>query len=288
MKSETIPIQHEATKRDAATALPRGLTDRSLIAVGDVDQIFNDLQIKKLASILKLEALGDDPRFAQSVRQDVRLFIEAKGLLNNAKLRKAIARLYRLNARAEGDDRAAGSLARAVDALASDVRHWLVRCDPEGRDVPTAAKIVSTTTRASAVQQLRLVLSYGCFKRKGRKRPTGRRSQSYEPLLWVPGKIEPNRPRSEAEREFVRNLGLTYSDATGKRPPYKVDFDARGPFSEFVHECFEAAGAPPGSVTRLINELGRARRAEASRKIEHREDAGAHLERDEWFRQGVA
>jgi hypothetical protein len=58
---------HETTQRDAA-ALP------------------NKLQIKKLAETLKLGGLGDDLRFAQSIRQDVRLFIEAKRLLNKAKL----------------------------------------------------------------------------------------------------------------------------------------------------------------------------------------------------------
>jgi hypothetical protein len=98
-------------------------------------------------------------------------------------------------------------------------------------------------------------------------------------------KIEPHRPRDEAGRELVRNLALTYLDATGKEPPYKVDFQGRGPFSQVVHECFELVGAPSGSVTRLINELGQKRRAAANRKIEHRDDAGAHPERDEWFRQ---
>jgi DNA invertase Pin-like site-specific DNA recombinase len=63
---------HETTPR-GATALPNGLKNDSLIAVSDVDRIFNDLQNKKLADTLKLGASGDDPRFAQSIRQDVRL-----------------------------------------------------------------------------------------------------------------------------------------------------------------------------------------------------------------------
>lgn len=275
----------EASQRDA-TALANGLKNGQLIALRDIDQVFNDLQIKKLADTLKRGALGNDPRFARSIRQDVRLFIEAKGLLNNAKLGEVISRLYRLTTRAEGDDRAADRLGHAVDTVPSDVWDWLALCNPEGCDIPTAAEITSTATRAGAVQRLRHMLSYGGLKTIGRKRPSGKHSQSFEPLLSAP-KIEPNRPRGDAEREFVRNLGLTYLEARGKTPPHKVDFQSRGPFSQFVHECFELVNAPSGSVTRLINELGQARRAAASRKIEHREDAGAHLERDEWFRQGA-
>jgi DNA invertase Pin-like site-specific DNA recombinase len=273
----------ETIQRDA-TALPNGLKNGSLIAVSDIDRIFSDSRIKKLAEALKLEAY--DPRFAQSIRQDVRLFIEAKGRLNNPKLREAISRLHRLTARAEGNDQAARRLANAIAAMPSDVWDWLARCNPEARDIPTAAQILSTETRASAIQQLRHILSYGAFITTGRNRPAGKHSLSFEPLLWVP-KIESNRPQSDAEREFVRNLGLTHTNAAGKAPPYKVNFQSRGPFSQFVHECFELVGAPSGSVTRLINEFGQARHAEANCKVERREDAGAHLERDEWFRQGT-
>jgi hypothetical protein len=251
----------EIIQRDA-TALPTGLKNGSLIAVSDIDRVFNDLQIKKLAK----GALGDDPQVAQSVRDDARLFIKEKGHLSNARLREAITKLYKLTARAEGDDRAAGSLARARDATPSDVWDWLAYRNPEAGDVPTAAEIVSKETRASAVQRLRNILTIG------QKRATGKNSQRFEALLWAP-KSEPHRPRSNAERDFVRNLGLTYSNATGKTPPYKVDFQSRGPFSQFVHECFELVGAPSGSVTRLINELGQERRAAPSRKIEHRDDA---------------
>ena len=182
---------HATNQRDVKS-LPSGPTNGSPIAVSDDDQIFNKLQIKKLADTLKLPALGDDPQFAQSLRMDVRVFIEAKGLLNNPRLREAIDKLYRLTARAEGNDQAAGSLARAIDATPPDVWDWLARSAPEAR-VPTGAEIVSTETRTSAVQQLRHILSYGGFKKLGRKRPTGKHSQSFEPPLRVP-KIEANRP----------------------------------------------------------------------------------------------
>jgi hypothetical protein len=67
----------------------------------------------------------------------------------------------------------ASELASTIDAMPSDVRNWLTRCNPEGCNFPAAAEIISTATRASAVQQLRLILSYGGVKTKGRKRPLG-------------------------------------------------------------------------------------------------------------------
>jgi hypothetical protein len=242
-------------------ASQRKTASRSLIAISDVESVFNDAIINELANILKLKYLeGDDfSRFAKSIRQDVRLFIEAKHRLNNPKLREAIVKLYGLTTRAEHhDDRAAETLARAVDATPLEVWDWLARFNPKGCDIPTAAEIVSPATRARAVQRLRLALSYGGLMKDGRKRPTGRRSRSFAPMLRVPA-IEPYRPRGEAEREFVRNLAFTYLSARGKSPPYQVDFQVRGPFSAYVHRCFELAGAPSGHVTSLINEFGEAR-----------------------------
>jgi hypothetical protein len=243
-----------------------------MIALGAVDRIFNDAAIDELAGILKVHP---DPRFSQSIRYDVRLFIQIKGRLSIPNLRKEIAKLYRLNSRAMSNDQGAQELARAVDAMPVDVREWLARCNPEGRNIPTTEEITSPKTRAGAVQQLRVILSYGTdVERKGRKRPTGKRSRSFKPaLLRVPvgTSSKEGRPRGNAEREFVRNLGLTYLEATGKRPPYKVDFQAQGPFSRFVHKCFDLVGMPSGHVTSLINEIGQARRKAAGGEIKYPE-----------------
>jgi hypothetical protein len=275
-------------------ALPNRGKRHLLIAVSDVDQVFSDAVINELANTLKLKTLEGDGsrRFAQSIRHDARLFIEAKARLNYPQLRREIERLDTLNNRAMRGDREAQQLARAVDAMPAEVRDWLARCNPEGRNIPTIPEIASPATRASAVLRLRLILSYGGVETEGRKRPTGKRSWSFKPLLRVPegikhkSKRKEGRPRGEVEREFVRNLGITYLNAMGKRPPYKVDFQGRGPFSEFVHRCFELAGAPHGYVTRLINELGQARRKAAGGKPEYPEDLGAYLdERERFYRE---
>jgi hypothetical protein len=236
---------------------------RSLIALNDIEHFFNDQVVEDLARTAKLPAGADLVRFAASVRVDVRIFLEAQLRLSAPKLRAAIERLYQLNTRAErGNDRAAGALAHAVNIMPANMRNWLAHfCIPHDSQFPTAKEIISPETRQSAVQRLSVVLSHGGGVVIGRKRLAGKRSRSFKPLLNVPTGIERKRPRGEAEREFVTCLALTYWEGTGKKPPHAAR-EASAAFSKFVAECFELAGAPSGNVPRLINEIGKARRAQ--------------------------
>jgi hypothetical protein len=221
-----------------------------------------------LAQTAKLPA-NDVARFAQSIRISARIFLEEKNKLNFPQLRTAIGRLYRLNTRAEdGNDRTAQALARAIDAMHPDVRQWLLSCQgPHDRNIPTAMEILSPPTRQSAVDRFRLVLSWGGSVVEGRKRSGGRRSLSFKPLLRLPERIERGRPRGEPEREFVQGLALAYVEVARRPPPRTAHYniDIRGPFSDFVHRCFELVGAPTGNVTRLLNQYGAARRRDEKR-----------------------
>jgi hypothetical protein len=246
-------------------------TSRSLIAISDVEGVFNDEIVKELAQTLKLPADADIARFARSIRISARIFLEEENKLSFPQLRAAMERLYRLNTRAEdGNDRTAQALARAVEAMPADVRQWLLSCPrPHARNIPTATEILSPPTRQSAVERFRLILSWGGTVVPGRKRPGGRRSRSsIKPLLRLPERIERGRPRGEAEREFVQGLALAYVEVTGGPPPRTAHYniDIRGPFPRFVHRCFELVGAPTGNVTRLLNQYGAARRHCAGRR----------------------
>ena len=298
-------------------------TSRSLIAISDVEGVFNDEIVKELAQTLKLPADADIARLAHSSRISARIFLEKTNKLNFPQLRTAIERLYRLNTRAEdgndqtaqalahavdamptdvrqwllscntphprfraaieplyqfkfntraegGSDRAARTLTRAVDAMPTEVRKWLLSCNtPHDRNIPTATEILSPATRQSAVERFRLILSWGGRVVPGRKRPGGRRSRSFiKPLLRLPERIERGRPRGEAEREFVLGLALAYVEVTGRSPPRTAHYniDIRGPFPRFVHRCFELVGAPTGNVTRLLNQYGAARRRDEKRR----------------------
>ena len=232
------------------------------IALGDVEHGFNNEAVKRLAKAAKIPADANLVRFAESVRVAVRLYLEALPRLSAPQLRAKIGQLYRLNSRAKrGDERAAHALARAVDTMPADMRDWLAHFGaPQTSHILTAAEIISPATRQSAIQRLSVVLSHGGRVGIGRKRPGGKQTESFKPLLNVPTGIKRKRPRGEAEREFVQWLALAYCEATGKKPPYTAR-EASGPFWNFVSECFELAGAPSGNVARLINQFGEARRA---------------------------
>jgi hypothetical protein len=241
---------------------------RSLIAFADVERIFDDATVLKLAKATKLLAGADTARLGENIRIAVRIFLQAKARLSAPRLKAEIERLYLLNRRSEGgSDRAAQALARAIVAMPADVRQWLTACNtPHCRSIPTEAELLSPTTRQSAVGRLRLVLSYGGGTAAGRKRAGGQRSRSFKARLRVPTKVERGRPRGVAEREFVQWLAITYLEATGQSPPHTAHHnrDIRGPFPRFVHRCFELIGAPTGNVTRLINQFGAARRQVAT------------------------
>src|SRR5262249_5297310 len=209
------------------------------------------------------------------LRLSARLFLEAKSRVGGPQLRESVERLYSLNRRAErGGDIAARRLARALDATPIDVWRGLSPRIPKARGIPTAAEVLAPETRQSAVERLRLILSIGGAQILGRKRRGGKRSRSFKPLLRIPARNKTEkdrlgrpigsrgRPRGEAEREFVQNLALSYLKATGRSPPETANYNIviRGPFSRFVHRCFELVGARTGSVTRLINEFGSKRR----------------------------
>ena len=233
-------------------------------APDDVERTFDADAIEQLARVAKLPIDGDLARFGDSVRIAARIFVEAKARLSAPKVRDAIERLYRLNARAErGGDRVAQELARAVGMLPDDVRRWLTSANGrQGRAIPTAKEILSPVTRKRAIERLRLIVSYGGQTTAGRKRAGGRRSRTFKPLLRVPQKVERGRPAGLPEREFVQWLAVAYLEATEQPPPDTAHYnpDIRGPFSALVHRCFELVGAPTGNVTRLINQYGTLRR----------------------------
>jgi hypothetical protein len=244
---------------------------RSLIALSDVEHVFDDDAVTELARIAKLPADADVARFTESIRIAARIFLEKKALLNAPHLREAIKRLYQLNTRAgRGGDRAARALAHAADAMPASVRQWLISINARhGRNIPTASEILSPATRQSAIERFRLILSYGGGVVVGRKRRRGRRSRSFMPLLRVPEQIRRGRPSGAAEREFAQWLAVAYLEATEQPPPHTAHHShvIRGPFPRFVYRCFDLVGAPSGSVTRLINQFGSARRDIACRRL---------------------
>ena len=240
---------------------------KSLIREDDVERIFGDDEIKKLAKTLRLPTNTDLISFGESVRQSVRHFLTAKAQLTPVELRDEIKRLYQLSVRADRSGRKSTkekeNLAKAIESLPNDVRGWLDRVfHRTDIRIPTGAEIRSPDTYEHSVKCLRSILSYGGVAR-GRQRSDG--MKPLKPLLRAP--VLTGRPRNVAERKFIQWLAFAVKE-TGHHVPQAVHNDARGPFSQFVHDCFSMAGAPTGSqtVTTLINEREKNRREMLSRE----------------------
>src|ERR1700751_693788 len=75
---------------------------RSLIAFADVERIFDDATVLKLAKATKLLAGADTARLGENIRIAVRIFLQAKAQLSAPRLKAEIERLYLLNRRSEG------------------------------------------------------------------------------------------------------------------------------------------------------------------------------------------
>jgi hypothetical protein len=89
---------------------------------------------------------------------------------------------------------------------------------------------------------------------EGRKRPSGRRSRTWEPLLYAP-ETRSHPKRREVERAFVMWLQLAFLDAVGMVSALTASDERRGPFVRFVQECLRLVGVPEADAVGLINDL---------------------------------
>ena len=224
-------------------------------AADDLASKFTNEIISELASMLKLPT-GDVriDKLAESVRWAAGNYGDERKQDDWPKLSKQILTMYKLNEKVlKGNGDAAHDLADKIPALPAAVRARLSSWSQ--RAFPTPEEFRATETRKAAAQRLRGILSYGGKKKSSQMRPTGKRSNSWLPLLRIP-QIPRGRRRDRPARHLVQWLAITYEEATGKKPPKVTNYEVtlRGSFSKFVHRVFEVMQIPTGNVTDLINE----------------------------------
>jgi hypothetical protein len=92
----------------------------------------------------------------------------------------------------------------------------------------------------------------------GRKRPSGRRSWTWKPVLWAP-ELNPHPEIRSAERTFIMWLQIAWRDATGINVPVTAHPDNPGPFARLAQKALVLLGAPHADAVQLINDLEHAR-----------------------------
>jgi hypothetical protein len=233
-----------------------------LIAEKEIDCVFNERVIAEMAKCIKAppDAIA---RFRDNVRAGMRAYFAELARTDWKAIEKQIRNLYRVaNSADQGSDAAAARLADCIGSVDQATSNWLERCAdhsflfPSHGPLwfPSSDEIRDPGTRRQAIRQWRYILSYGQERVEGRKRPSGKRSRpSFRPWLRLPHSGR-GRPRDLAARELVQHLALTYTEATGRRPPHCVNSRSQGPFFRLVLRCFKEARITDGSVVKLIND----------------------------------
>jgi hypothetical protein len=225
------------------------------IAAQDVRRKFDDECIDRLAKIAGLPDTADQQRFAASIREAARLYAEDVRKPNVNAVHDEVARLLQAASR-----RAYERVAHLIEALSPDARQWFEMREATpgfknaGLRFPAAKFLRDPARRGEACDAVRRFCAMGGKYIEGRKRGSGKRSTTWEPLPWASDRTS-HPPKREAERHFVMRLRLAWLEATGNAASATVNPLRPGPFARFVGECLKHVGAPHADPVGLINDL---------------------------------
>ena len=212
-----------------------------MIKEHEIDAVFDDRTIRCLLAGLKLSADAKPrtdaeqqqriARFAESVRGAMRCYFVVRAHTNYPAIRAQITNLHRLVVRADdGNEKAVAELKEQLGDVDPATREWLEHCVYRDLAFPSADEIANEKTRPATIRRLHNILCYGGVWIEGRRRQSGRRSQSWKPLLRLPKNTGRRRPPDLAARELVQQLALTFwKQPIGGRPVASI-VSGRGRF----------------------------------------------------------
>jgi hypothetical protein len=219
------------------------------IAAADVPRVFDDARIDGW-----LPTDANRKRFAEGIREAARIYAREATTPTDNKLHAEIAALYRAAER-----KRCRQVAALLEKLSPKARELLSkRATRQSLELPPAETLRDTAQQKACDIVLRLC-QYGGNYVEGRRRPSGKRTRTWRPLLYAP---QPRRnfPKRDAELNFIMWLQIGWLEATGKRPSLAANPDRPGPFARMVRECLELVGASHADAVGLINELHRRRK----------------------------
>jgi hypothetical protein len=223
-----------------------------LISELDVDRIFDDARIKELAKLSKLPEDANIARFGENVRQDVLIYAQSAREPSANELHDEIKALH------DAADKNLFDHTRSlIENLSTRARLALNgRWDQTNPSIrfPKATDLDNIECRQAVCARIASLCRLGGKVGAGRMRPSGRRSRTWLTAYFAPEKTR-NFQRWVPERQLIRNLRLTWLEATGKPAPKVVHRSKPGPFARLVRGCFSLAGATADSIN-LINDCG--------------------------------
>jgi hypothetical protein len=221
--------------------------------VEQVEQVFDDRFIQTLTEVARLPADADKQRFAESVREAARVYVKDVQEPNANELNSQIKGLHHAAQRQEYD-----RVATLLESLSTKAREMLKN---NLTDLPPTAALRDHVLRKDACETIANGCRIGAGIIEGRMRPSGKRSKSWQWMIYGPT-LSRNAPKRQAERDFVMHLQLAWAESVGKKPPLAANVNRLGPFALMVQAALKAvgAGSSEAAVVGHINELNRRRR----------------------------
>jgi hypothetical protein len=230
------------------------------IEADEVSRVFDDASMERLACLSRLPATADRQRFADSVREAARIYAVDARSVTVRDQRTEISALLRAAERGQYE-RVASLIEKVSPATRASLRARAKRpaFAKPGLGLPAPEVLRDPATRTDACAAVARLCRAGGRYIAGRRRPSGRQSVSWEPLLHAPQSLE-RPPKREAERRFVMHLQLAWTEATGDTPSLAANPNRPGPFVRMVQECLKLVGAGHSDASGMINKLNRRRK----------------------------
>ena len=185
---------------------------REPISAADIPRIFDDACVNTLAAIGRLPATADRKRFSQGVREAARIYAREARIPTDNELNAEIAALYRAAERKRCEQ-----VASLLEKLSLKARELLSkRAVRLSIELPAPESLRDTAQQQSCDMVLKLC-QYGGSYVEGRRRPSGKRSHTWRPLLHAP-KRSRNFAKRDAELNFIMWLQTAWLEATSEQP----------------------------------------------------------------------
>jgi hypothetical protein len=226
---------------------------RHPIGEAEILRIFDDACIGKLAA--KLPADADSKCFAEGVRKAARIYAREARVPTDNELHTEIHNLYRAAERKQYE-RAAAVLQdlslKARDLLNKRGARLNLRLE-----LPAPGDLCNAVRQERACAIVLRLCQYGGYV-KDRRRPSGKRSRTWRPLVHAPKRTR-HFPKRDAELNFIMWLQAAWLESAGERPSLAANPERPGPFARTAAECLRLVGASHADPVGLINELNRRR-----------------------------
>jgi hypothetical protein len=231
---------------------------QTAITADNVPVVFNDARITQLVAIGRLPDSGDRQLFGESVRKAARIYTRDARSPSVGTVREEIAALYRAAERRQYE-RATMLLTQLSPQARTYLAGRLKLPGPRAAKLklPSVQALRNISRRDAGCEMIERVCRIGGRYIEGRKRPSGKRSTTRQPLLFAP--VPNKHPRKRGpELRFVMYLQSAWLEAVGKPPTATVNPSRSDrPFADFVRECLKLVGAKHADAVGLINELHR-------------------------------